>query len=670
MKPLIEVKNLSFSYKEGFPVLQDVHFNVYPGEFVAIQGPSGCGKSTLLYLLGCMCPISHGTVLIGGIDVSRLSDQQLSVFRNENLGFIFQQFHLLPKANVLDNILLSARYPIEKPKDLKVYTEKAKNLAAKLGLSDRLSHGPQELSGGQQQRVAIARALLNEAPIILADEPTGNLDSKSAAVVLEELKSFKKSGKTVILITHDKDIAAQADRRIFIYDGTVEKEEDSLGHKQDAKAVAISAPKLGLLNPLQSYLALLPFARVNLFRNRIRSLLTMVGISIGVASVLAMLTLGQFAKEKILSSYAELGVNTLSFRGSRNWEMKATDKEGISFSSFSWEKDLEPLKQIFPEVIQITPMIATWRSKADFGGKAIDEDVRIIGINEEAFAITGRELARGSGISLFHVMNRSPICVIGSEIAEKLFATVDPLGEVVRIATDEQSYGCRIVGVMAKMNTRKENRNPDLEIYVPFTYFQSVMGSNWWQIQIRDVLLKIQNGYDIEKTGKSIQAFFERKYGKSGRFRADADSILIGQMNRFLNIFSIFLASIAVISLAVGGIGIANMMLVSVSERYREIGLRKAMGASSQSIRQQFLLEAILLCGVAGLVGLVFGFIGYQTIIWGGSKFIPKFQFEWVINYQALFLSTCSILAVGVLSGFIPAVRAEKLSIIEALRSE
>lgn len=673
MKVFIEAQNLGFSYNQGsanaVKILHGLDFKIFQGEFVAIQGPSGSGKSTLLYLLGCLSPVQQGKLIIGGIDISYLSEDQLSLFRNENLGFVFQQFHLLPKANVLENILLTARYPIEKSKNLQLMTEKAKSLAIRFGLGDRLHHGPQELSGGQQQRVAIARALLNEAPIILADEPTGNLDSKTAAIVIDELKALKKSGKTIILITHDKDIAAQADRTIFIHDGKVLKEEAAVPAVQKLNAIQISIPKLSLVNPIAVYLKLLPFAAANIFRNKIRSILTMIGISIGVASVLAMITLGHFAKEKILKSYADLGINTLSFRGYRNWDQKATDFFGISFSSFSWQRDLEPLKDIFPEILRVSPVMTLRGGTLDFGGKSADEDVRIVGINEDAFLIMGRGLVRGQPISFFHVKNQSPVCVIGSEVAHKLFSNVEALGEVLRVTTDDRSYGCRVIGIASALGNRSDSSSRDLQVYIPFTYFQTAAG-NWWQARIREVVMEVQDGVDIEKTGHAVQGFFERKYGTSGKFHVDADSILIGQMNRFLNIFSIFLASIALISLAVGGIGIANMMLVSVSERYREIGLRKALGATNSSIRQQFLLEAVLLCGIAGGIGLLFGFVGYEIIIWGGSKVIPKFQFEWTLNWQALGLSTISILAVGILSGFIPALRAEKLSPIEALRSE
>lgn len=674
MSPLIEVKNLFFSYKEfsnnSAPILFDINLKIYSGEFVAIQGPSGSGKSTLLYLLGGLNPIRRGQVLVGGVDISKLSEDERAIFRNENMGFIFQQFHLLPKATVLENILLSAHYPIEKYKKFDLYVEKAKNMAEKLGLSDYLKHRPQELSGGQQQRVVIARALLNEASVIFADEPTGSLDSTNSALVIKELKALKKIGKTIILITHDKEVAAQADRTIFIYDGRVQKEEVSEQLTSLHVKNKILLPELGLVNPMVSYLKLLPFALSNLFRNKMRSILTMIGISIGVASLLAMITLGEFAKEKILSGYAELGINTLSFRGNRNWEQKATDKSGLSFTSFSWERDIEPLYEIFPEILRITPLLSRWYGTTfSFGGKSIDEDAKLVGVSENAFLITRRKINQGSSISYFHTKNQSPVCVIGSEIVEKLFSNVNPLGEILQIKSENKLHSCRIIGLAGRLKSRDENRNPDLEVYVPFTYFQSI-SDNWWNARIRDILVEVKDGFDIEQTSRALQSFFKKKYGNSGKFRASADSILIGQMNRFLNIFSIFLASIAAISLAVGGIGIANMMLVSVSERYREIGLRKAVGATNTSIRQQFLLEAILLCAIAGFVGLICGFIGYQTIIWSGSKIIPKFEFEWIINFKALFISMVSIFAVGVLSGFIPALRAEKLSPIEALRSE
>lgn len=670
MKPLVQVQNLMFSYRMGknwIPILHGINFEIYPGEFVAIQGPSGSGKSTLLYVLGGLNPPSGGRVLIGGHDLSTMSDSELAAFRNRNIGFIFQQFHLLAKATVLENILLPSHYPVEWEQNPDLALSSAKRWAVRLGLGDRLHHGSQELSGGQQQRVAIARALLNEPFLILADEPTGNLDTQNAKLVIEELRNLKQQGKTIVLITHDKDIAAQADRTIRIQDGLVIEQTGSVaGSKINSQ---ILRPQIWIPNYFNFLKKLIPTARSNIFRNKIRSALTMIGISIGVAAVLMTITLGTFAKDKILSGYAEMGIQTLNFWGNRNWNLRAQDRVDIPFNGFSWEKDIEPLLTIFPEIQRISPVMTSWRSQVDFGGKTIDQDVRIIGSNEQHFAIVKRQLARGRSLSRIDVDNKLPVCIVGSEIAEKLFSNVEPLSEILRVSNDNRQFGCRIIGVAASLKSRHEGRRPDLEVYLPYTFYQ-VNTDHWWDMMIRDLVLEIHDGYDVEKTGRAIQGFFERKYGKSGRFRVDADSILIGQMNRFLNIFSVLLGSIALTCLAVGGIGIANMMLVSVSERYREIGLRKAIGATNKSIRYQFLLESLLLCGLAGFVGLGVGFIGYETIIWGGSKVIPKFEFQWVFDLQAVLLSTVAIVAVGIFSGLTPALRAEKLSPIEALRSE
>lgn len=678
MTPLIDAQDIWYSYRqtEGreTPVLQGLSFQIFPGEFVAIQGPSGSGKSTLLYLLGCMNPIQRGSLKIGGVDVTKLTSNQAALFRNRFIGFIFQQFHLLPRATVVENISLPGQYPVELSADRSQVEARARELCAAFGLGERAEHHPHQLSGGQQQRVAIARALLNQAPLILADEPTGNLDSNNSQAVMDLLKKFQSEGKTVVIITHDRDIAAQADRRIILNDGVVISEDGQPPRKQRESSFArdfeeqkaqMSRSELNL----KYFFQLWPFAWANLFRNRLRSLLTMLGVSIGIAAVLAMVTIGSFARERILAGYAELGVNTLQFFGHTNWDRKATDSYGLFFSDFSWDKDLQPLKQIFPNIRHISPVLRNWDSRIGYGGKSIDRDVRTVGINDEAFLITRQKILQGAPINEFHVKNRSPVCLIGYEIASTLFSNTTPLGEILTVSEQNRSYSCRVIGVMARTSTRSQWRKPNLEVYLPYTYFQSVSKESWSK-RIQDTIIELAAGSEVEKTGKSIRAFFERKYGESGRFRMDADSILIEQMKRFLNIFSGFLIAVALISLFVGGIGITNMMLVSVNERFREIGLRKAMGATDGSIRFQFLVETILLCGFAGLVGLAIGFSAYQTLLWGASKLIPNFQFEWIYNPGAIAFSLASIFVVGVLSGLVPSIRAQRLSPIEALRSE
>ncbi len=674
MKPVIQVEDVYYSYKLGkqkVPVLQGCSFTVMPGEFVAIQGPSGSGKSTLLNLLGGMSHFQSGKVSIFGREIQLLSNDDMAEFRNRNIGFIFQQFHLLPKAHVLQNILLPTVYPMERPSAGPEARQRALDIAESLGLLDRIDHLPQELSGGQQQRVAIARALMNGAPLILADEPTGNLDSKNSASVIEELKRLKQAGKTIVLITHDNQIAKEADRILHIHDGKIVSEDllrEYIPLQESAVVQKIQSPRASWWS-LDYLMRIYGQIQGNLFRHKMRSFLTMLGISIGVAAVLAMVTLGTFAKEKILSSYSDLGVNTLKFYAYENWGAKATDTFGIRFRSLSWEKDILPLKSIFPQIVKISPVLSGGSVQLEYAGRMTDSDVRISALTREGLEISKRQFLVGGNFTDYHVAHRSPVCVVGIEVAERLFNNRDPLGQMVTIRENEKSYGCRVIGVLSRTTSRAEFRNPNLEIYVPFTFYQA-MARQVWFTMIHNVSIELKDGSAVENTGKAIRSFFERKYGKSGRFRVDSDSVLLEQMNRFLNIFSTFLAAVALISLSVGGIGIANMMLVSVSERYREIGLRKALGASDRSIKHQFLGESFVLCLIAGGLGLFIGFAAYEIIIWGASKLIQKLEFEWVFNSFALIFSSVSIAAVGLLSGYVPASRAEKLSPVEALRSE
>lgn len=673
MKPVIQVENVFYSYTQGtqkVSVLRGCGFSVMPGEFLAIQGPSGSGKSTLLNLLGGMSHFQSGQVKIFGKEINLLSNNEMSEFRNQYIGFVFQQFHLLPRASVLQNILLPTVYPLETKLNDVGADERAKVVADQLGLTDRLHHLPQELSGGQQQRVAIARALINGASLILADEPTGNLDSKSSKTVMEELQKLKAQGKTIVLITHDSQVAREADRIVHIQDGRIVSEEHVRELKpQESHSASVSFTKASGLWNIEYFQRLYGQIQGNVFRNKARSLLTMLGVSIGVAAVLAMVTLGNFAKDRILSSYSDLGINSLNFYAYPNWNMKATDRFGISFKTLSWEKDLQPLKSIFPQIHRLSPVLNGGGVKVEFAGKVVDSDARINGVNHEGLSIMKKKFIMGNNFSEFHINNKSPMCVIGYEIAERLFNNTSALGQLLTIRESEKSYGCRVQGVLARASTRSEFRNPNLEVYVPYTYYQATTKQSW-SGSIHNALLELRDGAPVEQSGKAIRFFFERKYGKSGRFRVDSDSILLEQMNRFLNIFSIFLGAVALISLTVGGIGIANMMLVSVSERYREIGLRKALGATDKSIKHQFLGESLLLCAIAGVLGLIVGFAAYEIIIWGASKLVPKMQFEWVINPFAFIFSSVSIFAVGLLSGYVPASRAEKLSPVEALRSE
>lgn len=681
---LVELRGVNFSYrapgapKEGtlpVPVLRDIDLSIAAGEMVAIQGPSGSGKSTFLYMLGCLLRPDSGTVHIDGQDLARMSPEDLAIFRNHTIGFVFQQFHLLARTSVRENVLLPATYPVEFSSLSVADRTRAENLIENLGLADRIDHLPNQLSGGQQQRVAIARALLRNPKLILADEPTGNLDSKTSQQIMDLLKALNREGKTVLIITHDPEVAAQCSRILHIRDGRVTGQTlpkaapDTISLAKPGSATAAPSGTKTLLGYLTMAFKLMPQAFDNLRRNKTRSALTMLGITIGVAAVLSMVTLGEFTKERILESYAELGVNTVAFRGYENWEMKATDIVPVVFRQFSWERDLKPLLRIFPSIRRITPEIMSWQGKASYGGRLIDDDVRLVGANEHYASITGRDFFRGKNFSPFHVEQKAAVCVIGYEIASQLFNQVSPIGKVLFVKNDEKSFGCRITGVLDQQSSNKEWTKPNMQIILPYTFLASV-SERGWQSEIHHVLLELHDGADIERIGKSVEVFFDKRYGKSGRFRVSSDSKLIGQMKRFLDLFTMMLGTIALICLAVGGIGITNMMLVSVSERLKEIGLRKALGATDLSVRVQFLVESIIICSLAGLIGVVVGFTTYETVIFAASKFVPSLRFELILEPGALVLSLLSILVVGIASGLAPALKAERLQVIEALRAE
>ncbi len=690
---IFETRDLGLSYRLGdqdVDVLKGLDFKVERGDLVAIQGPSGSGKSTLFYILGFLLRPTRGEVRFDGLDITQYSDDQLAWIRNRRIGFVFQQFHLLPRASVVDNILLPVAYPLEVGEHEDDFSparerprEKAIRLAQRFGLGEHLRHLPNQLSGGQQQRVAIARALMNDVDLILADEPTGNLDSKSAGEVLGLLEELNAQGKTVVIITHDAEVARRCRKIYHLRDGAITSVEETR-----ASSVA-SAARASKTSPGDSFAksevmpktmtpslylrlvdAVSSLAFENLVRNRTKSLLTMLGVVIGVASVLAMITLGQYTKRKILASYETLGVNKIMIRGYQNFRLTASDIVAVYFYGFDPVKDFAPLKPLFPEIQMYSPVLADWSLRVSAGGLEIPDKISTFGVTPEYFLITNRKIRLGRAITKYHVESISPVCVIGHEIAEKLFVRANPIDQVIRVSDGQRTtYPCQVIGVMESTTSPKEWSPPDRHIIMPMTYFKST-ARNRWTAEIHEVSMQIDPRADIVQTGQKIKAYFVSKYGRSGEFWVDSDSTLVAQMKRFLNLFAVLLGSIALISLLVGGIGINNMMLVSVSDRIKEFGIRKALGATNRSIRVQVLMESFVLCIVAGLIGAIAGFSAYQLMIFGATKFVPNLQYEWVFEPLAIFASVISIAAVGVASGFIPAMKAERLQIIEALRNE
>ena len=514
---MINLQDVSFHYKIDkiiLPILQNINLEINKGDSVAILGPSGSGKSTLLSLIGCFLKPQSGNVVIDSVKVNSLNDFELSLLRNKKIGFVFQQFNLLAKMTVLDNILLPSIYPCEIKKDDIDYLNKAKILAKRLGIEKELNKLPNQLSGGQQQRVAIARALINDAEIILADEPTGNLDSQNAASVLELLQELNKEGKTIVVITHDQKIAQKLNKIYEIQDGVI----NNLANTN--QKLIINKQKIQNINfSLFSLFKLFPIALENLQRNRIRSYLTMIGICIGVAALLITSTLSTFGKEIILSSFAELGVNTINFMGYPNFSLTAEDEIPAMYRYFDYEKDLKNLKTIFPNIKRIAPQTQTsWSNTVSFAGKSISSEVLVSGVAEHTFSIINWPLTKGHSFFKYHIENKSNVCVIGSDIEKNLFKNIESLGQILYISSNNNSYVCKIIGVLSDKNNNKPwDTKPNSKVFLPYT-FVPIISNAYFQSNVFNVLIEIEDNSSLSKTSEGIKNLFNKKYGKSGEF--------------------------------------------------------------------------------------------------------------------------------------------------------
>jgi macrolide transport system ATP-binding/permease protein len=664
---MIQAKNITFSYSAvSEPILRGVSLQIERGEMVAITGPSGSGKSTLFYILGGLLSPTDGRLSIAGQDIYGMSNERLASFRNHNIGFVFQHFHLLPRAPVLENILLPSVYSKKLHKSL---TTSAKDLASRLGLGERLDHRPDQLSGGQQQRVAVARALLFDPDILLCDEPTGNLDTKNAREVITLLEELNGQGKTVVIITHDQKIAAACSRQIEIQDGRVVSDSRKDAARLRLHDVSENLPRSA--DEESGFFSWRQSARPgfdNIRRNKFKSLLTMVGVAIGTAALVAVMTLGEFAKTRILEGYESLGVNRIDGGVYRRFGSSSEAAANL-FRGLTWEGDLKPLTSVFPQIRYLTPISNFYLDKISFGGqsKSLDNS-RVVGVNEQYLPMSGFAVADGRSLSAIDVKEQRRSCVVGARVAKILLPKPDMtlVGQTIGIMNSDKSVLCNVVGVLAPIRSNQEWNNPDTTIYAPVDFVQSIS----WNSYVHGFAVAAKKVEDVEPLTIALKNYFLHKYGQGVEVWINNDSKLLAQMNRFLGLFSVLLISVAGISLLVGGVGIYNMMAVSVSERLREIGLRKAIGAGDKAIRSMVLFESGLLCSLAGVAGVLIGVGGCGLVMYLVSQVMPKVQFEWLFNPFSILISMSLCVLTGVLSGLLPARKAEKMQIIQAMRVE
>jgi len=655
---MIELKNIYKTYYMGkmeVKALQDVSLTIATGEFVAIMGPSGSGKSTLMHILGLLDRPDTGEYYLGERVVNKLLDEELSAVRNRLVGFIFQQFHLLPRMTALENTALPLVYAGKRH-----LREKAKEKINEVGLSDRINHRPNELSGGQQQRVAIARSLVNDPMIIMADEPTGNLDSKSQEEIIAILKDLNQKGKTIIIVTHEEEIASHARRVIHMRDGRVMSDEktgislEASGENQADKIIDVVLSKSERKARKTEFFDYLHQAGVAMVTHKMRSFLSILGILIGVAAVIAMLALGQGAKESIEQQLASLGSNLLVVRPGSS-RIHGVAMEAGTVTRFTL-LDVAAIAKLSDVVKSISPSV-TGRGQMVYTNK--NWNTQVEGAGADYAALRAASPTVGRFFNEDEIRMRSRVIVLGATVVKALFGDANPIGETIKL----NLVNFKVIGILPVKGANTFHDQDDKAMIPITTAMFRVFGKEY----VDSIYVEAKNADSLDIAQKEISDLIikQHRLNKDGE-----DSFQIRNMADIKNTLeattktmSLLLGSIAAISLLVGGIGIMNIMLVSVSERTREIGLRKAIGANNKDIMAQFLIEAVLLSFLGGVFGILLGT--------GISVLITLFA-GWAVRVSSssIILATTFSLIVGVVFGLFPAKKASKLDPIEALRYE
>jgi len=644
--PLIELEDVTKIYRTGdlaVQVLHGVSLAIYPGEFVAIMGASGSGKSTLMNILGCLDRPTSGTYRFNGEDVSGLERDELARLRREAFGFVFQSYNLIPTASAVENVEVPAVYAgLAAP----ARRARAEQVLGTLGLSDRLDHRPNQLSGGQQQRVSIARALMNGGEIVLADEPTGALDSKSGEDVLMLLEQLAARGHTVIIITHAAEVAARADRVIEIKDGRIVRDD---GPRRAIAAAPAPRPNGGdhrvrtlVAETLEAGRTAVRALRANVFR----TMLTLLGIVIGVASVIAMLAIGDGAKREVLDRVSGLGTNLLLVRPG------APNQRGQGGSIATMVPEDADAIAALPNVLAAVPELGG-NVTIRFGNA--DYQTSIMASTAAYPVARNWPIARGSFFSTEDVRSYAAVVVLGQTVVDSLFAPgVDPIGKHVIL----NNVLFQVIGIMGVRGASTWGTDQDDVVLVPITTGSlRLLGQRY----LRNITVAVEDVARIDETQEAVSALLTDRH-RTVDFQIRNMASIIQTATETQDTLTILLGSIAAISLLVGGIGVMNIMLVSVTERTREIGIRMATGARTRDILQQFLGEALVVSALGGLIGVAIG-LGAAAIVQAFGKPVEFSVGPVVLAFGCAFLT-------GLVFGFMPARKAARLDPVVALAAE
>ena len=643
-EPLISVRGLTRSFVAGdetITVLRDVDLDIQAGEMVAIIGASGSGKSTLMTILGCLDRPTGGSYRFRGEDVGGLDPDALARLRRAHFGFIFQRYQLLADLDAVGNVEVPAIYAGEGRAERR---GRAAALLGRLGLGDRLGHRPNQLSGGQQQRVSVARALMNGGEVILADEPTGALDSRSGAELMDLLIDLNRRGHTIVMVTHDPAVASHAGRVIEIRDGRIVRDSGTaLPAAPEAAGTELAPSARAGLGALHRFAESARMAVKAMVAHRVRSLLTMLGIIIGIASVVLVVALGAGSQQKVLKDISTLGTSTITVRAGTGFGRRDAWKIHTLLPADADRIAREPYAEGVSPAVQTT-LNAVYRN--------VPASTTVNGVGDDYFQVHAYATVAGSVFDAEAVAHLDQVAVIDEDTRDAFFGRgADPLGQVLMLG----HVPVRVIGMVRV--TGATFGPSTLNVWIPYT---TAMARVTGQDYLNSISVRIADGVDMATAQAELDALMLERHRVCDFFLVNTDTIR-QTVTSTTRTMTLLIATIAVISLIVGGIGVMNIMLVSVTERTREIGVRVAIGARRSDIVTQFLIEAVLVCLVGGLFG-VLAALGIGALL------------GWLTPGTTLIFSTASIVAaflssslIGITFGFLPARSAARLDPVVAL---
>jgi len=642
--PLLQLRAVSRRYRVGgqeVNALRAIDLDIEPGEMIALVGTSGSGKSTLMNILGCLDRPTSGTYSVAGHDTSKLDPDETAALRCAYFGFVFQRYHLLSQLTARDNVEIPAVYAGAGAAERHA---RAAELLTRLGLGERLEHLPNELSGGQQQRVSIARALMNGGAVILADEPTGALDSATGEEMMKLLLALNAQGHTLIIATHDHQVAGHASRIIEMADGVIVSDR-AVGHEAKP-ALPESSIATVHPSPWTRYGEAARMAFLALRAHRLRTALTALGVIIGVFAVIMTVALGDSAQHFLEKSLASLSTKTFEIEPGKEFGDPRADRvQTLTI------QDVDALRrQYYVHSASPRQMTSSLLRYGSSSGLAT-----VWGVGESYFDAKSLAIVAGVAFDAEDVTRQAQVVVIDENIQRQFFASENPLGKTVYIG----NLPCMIIGVVGHLEGRLEQSgDKKLNVWAPFSVVSTRLTGRRY---LENIFLRLRADQSTEVAQHRITELFLERHRTKDFVVWNLDD-QIKTTENVVQLMSLVFAAIGAISLVVGGVGVMNIMLVSAAERAKEIGIRIAVGARRSDIRDQFLTEAVAACLLGAAGGVAICVVIAAVLAW----LLPT-DFEFVLSGRAIAIAVACAALTGVVAGYAPARKAARLDPVEAL---